>query len=228
MPRNRRQRFKSQAGYSIIEITIVLAVIGLILSGVFKGFQLLREARLQKLMTDITRYQGAYQHFQENYQAIPGDYAEAEEAFIHTRNGNGNGALDGEALQPWGEKMLFWDHLKRSECLTQITFLETETYKPQDGFFLPKTSLGGAVLLEKPEGTEGLWMSFVTLNRGEKRPLLTPKQAFYLNQKLDNGDPLSGKIQSRNDPSSETPCIRNQKYNLSTRKACCYTYAALD
>ncbi|MFT6306364.1 MAG: prepilin-type N-terminal cleavage/methylation domain-containing protein, partial [Halioglobus sp.] len=62
-------------GFTIVEIAIVLAIIGLILGGVFKGQALIDNARVRSLSTEVAGIQTAWYSFQERYRSIPGDFS---------------------------------------------------------------------------------------------------------------------------------------------------------
>jgi len=74
MPRTQR---RSQAGFTLVEIAIVLVIIGLILGGVLKGQELVTSARVRNIADQQNAIKAAFFAFQDRYKALPGDYAEA-------------------------------------------------------------------------------------------------------------------------------------------------------
>ncbi len=113
-PRLRRR----QRGYTLLEMAIVVVVIGLLLGGVLTGQQMIRSARVHKLMADVSAYRAAIHSFTERYQTYPGDY---ENASLHINcspaclNGNGNKRVERNAVPVGGsqvhEELLVWSHL---------------------------------------------------------------------------------------------------------------------
>src|SRR5512147_1160175 len=88
---------KPQAGFTLIEIAIVLVIIGLLLGGVLKGQELITSARVRNLISTQDGIKAAYFGFQDRYRALPGDYPGAQ-AFANipnmvdnTMGGNGDG-----------------------------------------------------------------------------------------------------------------------------------------
>lgn len=97
------------AGFSLIELAIVLVIIGLLTGGVLLGKNLIRNADLQTVITDFSRYKVAANQFKDKYMALPGDFSEATTlwgkdnaacsghtgtaATPGTCNGDGNGQL---------------------------------------------------------------------------------------------------------------------------------------
>ena len=91
---------RHQAGFTLIEIAIVVIVIGLLLGGVLAGQQLVRSAQLRKLITDHDGFQTAILGFNYRFDRMPGDYHQAS---IHIGctpaclNGNGNRRVERNA-----------------------------------------------------------------------------------------------------------------------------------
>jgi prepilin-type N-terminal cleavage/methylation domain-containing protein len=224
--------FRSQKGFSLIEIAVVLVIVGIVIGGVFQGRELIDKARLQKLTTMLNQLQMSVTHFREDFGYFPGDLPEAKEYLGgDIRGGNGDGILDGNYKEAWSEVMLFWLHLERSGKLPNIQFHEGHGRSPSDGFFLPKTPLGGMLLIQhnpRPD-YEGPWLIIANL-RGEKlTPLLTPAQAHFIDKTLDDGNPNTGHVRSCNSE-GETRCLRPDEggYNLTEKKAACITYISLE
>ena len=91
----------SQAGFTLIELSIVLVIIGLIVGGILTGQSLIHTAELKNQMKQMSDYQVAFNTFQVKYNCIPGDCANATQFFGTTdsfgntiNNGNGNGLID--------------------------------------------------------------------------------------------------------------------------------------
>lgn len=95
---NARDRLKpamSVKGFTVVEIAIVLAIIALILGGVFKGQALIDNARVRSLSTEVSGIQTAWFSFQERYRSIPGDFSKAGTQIDSAAvSGNGNGRID--------------------------------------------------------------------------------------------------------------------------------------
>jgi prepilin-type N-terminal cleavage/methylation domain-containing protein len=66
------------SGFTLIELSIVLLVIGLITGGVIAGQSMIRSAQLRNTMGQITQYTQAVANFSDKYKALPGDFPKAE------------------------------------------------------------------------------------------------------------------------------------------------------
>lgn len=87
-----------QHGFTLVEVAIVLAIVGLVLGGVFQGQALVDSARVRAMSNEINGIQTAMLAFQERYRAIPGDFSKAPTQIDSaTLAGNGNGQVDTSA-----------------------------------------------------------------------------------------------------------------------------------
>jgi prepilin-type N-terminal cleavage/methylation domain-containing protein len=64
-------------GFTLIELSIVLVILGLLVSGVLLGQDLIRAAELRSVPTDFQKYQTAVNIFRDKYRALPGDMRNA-------------------------------------------------------------------------------------------------------------------------------------------------------
>jgi hypothetical protein len=95
-----------------MEMSIVLVIVGLIIGGVLVGADMIRNAELQQIISDVNRFKSAIKTFKEKYSYYPGDFPEAEEFWgtdttcpdgntsnfaprTTTCNGDGNGMVVG-------------------------------------------------------------------------------------------------------------------------------------
>ncbi|WP_182913896.1 type II secretion system protein [Sphingobium terrigena] len=131
------QQKTSQCAFSLIELSIVLVILGLLTGGILAGQSLIRASELRSLNTDLNKYLAATLVFRDKYFAIPGDMANATSfwgslgsngadsgcqllaatAGTATCNGNGNGSLFPASnvgpltTSSHAEMVRFWQHL---------------------------------------------------------------------------------------------------------------------
>lgn len=113
---------KSQSGFTLIEIAIVLVIIGLLLGGVLKGQELITSARVRNLIATQDGVKAAYFGFLDRYRALPGDYSAAIANIpgcTACTNGNNNGQIRmiaaGDTVD---EPNNVWEHLSKSGFMT--------------------------------------------------------------------------------------------------------------
>jgi prepilin-type N-terminal cleavage/methylation domain-containing protein len=113
---------RTERGFTLIEIAIVLVIIGLLLGGVLKGQELITGARVRNFIQQQDGVKAAYFGFLDRYRALPGDYTQALAnipnigAVCTSAAGNGNGNGNGQiqfGAQPH-ENILVWEHLSKA------------------------------------------------------------------------------------------------------------------
>jgi prepilin-type N-terminal cleavage/methylation domain-containing protein len=88
---------KLTSAFTLIELSIVLVVISLIISGIVAGRNLVEASKLRSQISELQKYQIAFNVFQDQYDAIPGDLANASSYWSSATNGNGNGRYESGA-----------------------------------------------------------------------------------------------------------------------------------
>ncbi len=74
-------------GFTLVELSIVLVIIGLLIGGILVGQSLIGSAKLSAQVTQLSQFDSASILFESKYKALPGDYPAFGE-------GNGNGVID--------------------------------------------------------------------------------------------------------------------------------------
>ena len=64
---------KKTSGFTLVELSIVLVILGLLVGGVLAGQSLIHAAELRAISTELTNYKTAIGAFRDKYLAIPGD-----------------------------------------------------------------------------------------------------------------------------------------------------------
>ena len=68
---------KNQAGFTLVEIAIVLVIIGLLLGGILKGQEMITQAKIKNIVNDMNGMSAAIYSYQDRYRALPGDELDA-------------------------------------------------------------------------------------------------------------------------------------------------------
>lgn len=66
-----------QRAFSLVELSIVLVILGLLTGGILAGQSLIRAAELRSVSADLQRHQAAFMTFRDKYFALPGDMPNA-------------------------------------------------------------------------------------------------------------------------------------------------------
>src|SRR5437660_1073388 len=78
-------------GFTLLELSIVLVIIGLLIGGIFVGQSLIHNAQLNAVISEFNRYQTAVQSFKQQYNTLPGDMSNAT-SFWGSAGGTGSDA----------------------------------------------------------------------------------------------------------------------------------------
>ena len=77
-------------GFSLVELSIVLVILGLLTGGILAGQNLIRAAELRSVTTEYQSYITAVQTFRDKYFALPGDMNNATNFWGTSANCPGN------------------------------------------------------------------------------------------------------------------------------------------
>jgi prepilin-type N-terminal cleavage/methylation domain-containing protein len=109
-------------GFTLIELSIVLVIIGLIVGGILVGQDLIRAASVRAQISQLEQVQVAVNTFRVKYNDLPGDLNDstAGKFGFYPRPGgvglgDGDGSIDSAGGGPgsimWGETGMFWSDL---------------------------------------------------------------------------------------------------------------------
>src|SRR5215467_6743012 len=89
---------RKQAGFTLVEIAIVLVIIGLLLGGILKGQEMIAQARIKNAINDFNGVTVAVTSYQDRYRALPGDdkNATARWTVQAPASGDGDGVIAGK------------------------------------------------------------------------------------------------------------------------------------
>src|SRR3954471_15989161 len=76
-----------QVGFTLIELSIVLVIIGLVVGGVLVGQDLIKAAQIRSAVSKIEKYNTAVHTFRTKYNALPGDIPNAASYGFAPRSG---------------------------------------------------------------------------------------------------------------------------------------------
>jgi prepilin-type N-terminal cleavage/methylation domain-containing protein len=179
-----------QAGFTLVEIAIVLVIIGLLLGGILKGQEMITQAKIKNIINDFNGVTAAVNTYQDRYRALPGDdlTAATRWATQGAVSGNGNGVIAGTynnvlTIPPTTtqESNLFWWHLRL-------------------GGFVPGAVSGVAAGVQPPNAVNGIigvqsgglgYTSNIVCSSN-----LTDKIAIAVDTQMDDGTPGNGEIRA--------------------------------
>lgn len=177
-----------QAGFTLIEIAIVLVIIGLLLGGVLKGQEMITQGKIKNVIADLNGIQAAYYGYQDRYRALPGDDAAAAvgrwgtAAATNSVNASRiDGAYSASAVAV--ETTLFWAHLRGAGFIPGPVTGDGSTSQPIN-------AVGGIVGVQDAAGSlEFVGNIVCTAN-------LPAKVAQAVDSSTDDGDATKGQVRA--------------------------------
>jgi len=193
---------KRQTGFTLIEISIVLVIIGLLLGGVLKGQELIENAKIKRMNNDFSGIASATYSYLDRYNAIPGDDKNAN-ARWGVGNGDGKGSLSGnwDSTTAGDETAIFWVHLRKSNLITG-----------GDDTALPVHAFGGKIGVA--DGLLGISGPVICMDN------INGKRAEIIDRQLDDGNPKTGTLRATKlatlttSVPTETSYVESDKYSI--------------
>lgn len=200
------QRTSAKSAFSLVELSIVLVILGLLVGGVLAGQSLIRAAQLRAVTAQVGQYAAASKTFRDKYFALPGDLPNATSFWpvnpsgcpagggtIGTCDGDGNGSIGyiaaASVTNRGCEASEVWKHLSFAGLITGSYSTQTAAfcYGPLGlGTTLPQSKVSDAYweVINFPEpltgSGSGSWtQTFFVGTRGNVLSLAGATSANY-------------------------------------------------
>ena len=223
--------------FSLVELSIVLVILGLLTGGILGGQALIRAAELRAVSAEYQRYTSAAYSFRDKYFALPGDLRDATRfwGFAGTTaapacvsnsgitavtapgtcDGDGDGLVgSGSAAGQTAEFFQFWNQLA-------LAGLIEGTYNGLSGTGGVRHSMIGTNVPRSKLSNAGWSVSYTASNfagdgagfsaaistynnhyrfgsqaptEHTQGPALKPEEAWNIDTKMDDGNPVRGRI----------------------------------
>lgn len=206
-----RRALRGQAGFTLLELAIVLTLVGLIVGAVLRGQELIDSVRLRRAARDYQQVQAAIFLFQDKHGGLPGDFDRAARQ-IDTRLNDGNANqvigtpgnaapaashlsdIDAAAL---AESSYFWEHLALGNFVPNVELdiagSTSRRFSPfKTGAKWGVIALAAQAGYDFPAGSHV--MRVEDASGSGAAASTTPPNLAVLDRKLDDGVPTQGDI----------------------------------
>lgn len=189
----------SQAGFSLVEVSIVLVVIGLLIGSVLVAVNIMQNARITSTITTFQSIQSAVSTYNQNYGALPGDDKNAVTRLGVANSGGGDGVIgvsggsavtktfDSIATPVNGngetESRLIWSHLRAAGLIKGDKADLSQPGNPFGGIFGVQNGAFAANGI-------GLGSNVVCANS------IPGAAAVIIDQRLDDGVATTGNVRA--------------------------------
>lgn len=219
-----KEIFTLRSGFSLVELSIVLVILGLLTGGILTGQNLIRAAEIKNGIRDLELYTSATVLFRDKYFHYPGDMANATDFWgeadadpatckvtvstdTSTCNGDGDGDTGGHSGSV--ENLRFWQHLANAGLIegqyTGAVDARGDGNGQLIGINVPQT-MNSATMMTNVSSNGG-WTdssqyfpdTFENISIGlsilaQTGWSLTPEEAYGIDRKLDDALPATGKM----------------------------------
>lgn len=213
---------KRISGFTLIELSIVLVIIGLIIGGVMGAREMIETAKIRKQVAQFEKIAAAANVFKNKYNKLAGDALGNRDGTLNDFNGNSLDSAGGMHEQS-NEPFAFLSQLA-NEKLIESNFICTPgtVYSIPGGNYASVINERASLLGVTYQGETWLFfgLAFPTACSpnylaGYYGNVVTPLQASALDQKIDNGVPGTGKV------FATVPAGSNIKGDVDTRATTC-------
>ncbi len=205
-------------GFTLLEISIVLVIIGLLAGGIIAGSSLIKTAEIRSQVSELAKYDTAITTFKLKYNALPGDMANPNDFNLTGMNsignawnagfpdGNGNGILEmNDGTYPptavdWSEHYVFFIQLGDANLINGKYKWGSGRYVVGEQYPRLKVSGGkGGIYAFSKTDTHLAYFLGLTPRPGDQvsvftNGVMTPEEAYSIDSKMDNGNPSTGKV----------------------------------
>lgn len=229
--------------FTLIELSVVIIIIGLIVAGIVAGQSLIKQIALKSITVENNKFSTAFNSFKLQHDYFPGDFPNAYDLWEassgladcddNSTNTGCNG--DGDGLVSWNnETFKIWEHLFLAG-LYQKHYLgepaspayKYDTAMPRSKHTANKTSYFVGTAWYYNLGTHNAFV-VMGLRDTETWPnvaALSAREAKAIDDKIDDGIPTNGKVASLDGDIATSPYSRlNTCANISWSSTSHSTY----
>ena len=204
---------KSNKGFSLIELSIVLIIIGLLVAGITGGASLIKSAELRAVMSEVRNYQTAVNAY-------------------YTATGKLPGGLDSDQLD-FAKTGVAWNDIFVEGIIDEAPATTTALASGSltSSYGMPSKIKGSYYVLGYNDPSPAMDMNVLIIAAGSETPAnlkagtpanasIPSKDAKFLDEKMDNGIANTGKVRCFLNGKSEATYFASDYASATTAKDC--------
>lgn len=203
----RKKFLKNSDGFTLIELSISIIIIGVIAVGIIKGAGLIKSSKIISINRELTKYASATELFLAKYDEFPGIIKNAKQRLGSAAQETETASTSSNIINASGspldaESLNFFNHLSVADLvneeeyvgsttnLTKMTDITKKHYPflksfPDHFYYVRGDSINGSYNQVN---------RFAIANKKNEEGKLDADFIFMVDTKFDDGDPLNGFI----------------------------------
>lgn len=202
---------RSEQGFTLVELAIVMVIIGLLIGGILKGQELIANAKISGTVTQLKGLDAALNTFKDKYASDAGLMRDAQTRLPNCTGAPcqniaaiGYGALAAAPVAIGEAKTQLFIHLSAADLIAGID--ATGPAPVNFGRAFPQVKAGGGMWVGTAAGAAdgvagatldtGRIYAFMTGDIANAAGVLGGTTAAQIDRKLDDGQPRTGSVQA--------------------------------
>ncbi len=209
---------RSESGFTLVELAVVMIIIGLLVGGILKGQEMIANAQVTSTIAQAKAIDAATGTFRDIYDSFPGDMAGAGTRLVGCTGACAPTSTTGDSIlstAPFGtmanDSAAFFPQLEAADLLSGVNGSVLPSEISGSNWSVGYSNGAAVGLLATPRGGH-----YITLDSAT----ITPLEAARMDRKVDDGAANTGSAGGQG-TASATGCANAGVYNEGVQGDTC-------